>query len=89
MKTKTTSHHGRGVERFLAPPGADVTGVIEGCDRLRLRGSLRHLYQPTFMFRYSCSAGVLLECRERWFLTADGAEIADKTCRAQPDGVSP
>jgi hypothetical protein len=61
VKNKTTAHHGRGVERFLAEHGADVTGVIEGYDRLRLRGSLRHLYQPSFMFRYLCSAGVRLK----------------------------
>ena len=45
----------------MAQHRADVTGVIEGYDRIRLRGSLRHLYQPTFMFRYLCSAGVLLK----------------------------
>jgi hypothetical protein len=61
VKTKTTIHHGRGVERFLQQHGADVTGVIEGYDRLRLRGSLRHLYQPSFMFRYLCSAGVRIK----------------------------
>jgi hypothetical protein len=47
MRKKTrTTHHGRGVELFLAQHGADVTGVIAGFDRLRLRGSLRDLYQP-------------------------------------------
>jgi hypothetical protein len=61
VKNKTTSPHGRGVESFLAQHGADVTGVISGYDRLRLRGSLRHLYQPSFMFRYLCSAGVRLK----------------------------
>ena len=49
------------MQRFLAQYGADVTGVIAGYDRLRLRGSLRHLYQPSFMFRYLCSAGVRLK----------------------------
>lgn len=49
------------MERFLSEHGADVTGVISGYDRLRLRGSLRHLYQPSFMFRYLCSAGVRLK----------------------------
>lgn len=49
------------MQRFLAAHGADVTGVISGYDRLRLRGSLRHLYQPSFMFRYLCSAGVRLK----------------------------
>jgi hypothetical protein len=61
MNTKTTSHGGAGLQRFLAAHGADVTGVISGYDRLRLRGSLRHLYQPTFMFRYLCAAGVRLK----------------------------
>ena len=58
---KTKMHHGRGVERFLAQHGADVTGVIRGFDRLRLRGSLRHFYQPSFMFRHLCNVGVLLK----------------------------
>lgn len=61
MKTKTTAHDGPGLQQFLAAHGADVTGVIQGYDRLRLRGSLRHLYQPSFMFRYLCSAGVRLK----------------------------
>ena len=58
---KTTVHHGPGVKQFLAEHGRDVTGVIEGFDRLRLRGSLRYFYQPTFMFRHLCNAGVLLK----------------------------
>jgi hypothetical protein len=58
MKTKTSAQGNRGLRRFLAAHGADVTGVISGYDRIRLRGSLRHLYQPSFMFRYLCEAGV-------------------------------
>jgi hypothetical protein len=62
MKTISKAvEHRRGVDQFLAQHGADVTGVISGYDRLRLRGSLRHLYQPTFTFRYLCAAGVLLK----------------------------
>ena len=49
------------MEQFLTEHGADVTGVICGFDRLRLRASLRWLYQPTFMKRYLCEAGVLLK----------------------------
>jgi hypothetical protein len=59
VKTKTTSHHGRGVEQFLAEHGADVTGVISGFDRLR--ASLRWHYPSTFMKRYLCEAHVLLK----------------------------
>jgi hypothetical protein len=62
VKTKSSScSHGRGVGQFLAQHGADVTGVIAGFDRLRLRGSLRWLHEPSFMKRHLCSAGVLLK----------------------------
>jgi hypothetical protein len=36
---------------FVAKPSADVTGVVSGFDRLRLRGTLRALYQPTVLSR--------------------------------------
>lgn len=61
MKAKGIAHGNRGLRRFLAAHGADVTGVISGYDRIRLRGSLRHLYQPSFMFRYLCEAGVKMK----------------------------
>ena len=43
MKPFSSSCHGRGMEQFLTQHGADVTGVISGFDRLRLRASLRWL----------------------------------------------
>lgn len=52
---------GHGVEQFVARHAADVTGVIRGFDRLRLRGSLRYLYQPSFMKRHLCEARVRLK----------------------------
>lgn len=58
MKT-TTTHPGRGVTEFLGRHGKDVTGVIHGFDRLRLQGSLRHLYCPELMSMYLERAGVL------------------------------
>lgn len=61
MKTSLCTVHGRGVEAFLKEHGVDVTGVIGGFDRLRLRASLRWLYQPSFMKRYLCEARVLLK----------------------------
>ncbi len=45
----------------MAQHGTDVTGVISGFDRLRLRGSLRYFYQPTFLLRHLCRVGVLLK----------------------------
>jgi hypothetical protein len=61
MKPETIPHHGRGMESFLARHGGDVTGVISGFDRVRLRASLRYLYQPSFMMRYLSAANVLLK----------------------------
>ena len=55
----TITHPGRGVAEFLARHGKDVTGVISGFDRLRLQGSLRHLYCPELMAMYLERAGVL------------------------------
>lgn len=55
----TTTHHGRGVAQFLARHGQDVTGVVHGFDRLRLQGSLRHLYCPELMAMYLERAGGL------------------------------
>lgn len=60
MKTKSCSH-GRSVEGFLAQHGTDITGLVAGYDRIRLCGSLRYLYQPSFMIRYLCEAGVKLK----------------------------
>lgn len=40
------------IPEFLPQHGADVTVVIQGCDGLRLRGSLRLLYQASIIFRY-------------------------------------
>ena len=53
------THHGRGVQEFLAHHGKDVTGVVYGFDRLRLQGSLRALYQPEIMSAYLQRADVL------------------------------
>jgi hypothetical protein len=53
------THHGRGVEAFLARHGDEVTGVISGWDRLRLQGSLRALYLADIMQQYLWRAGVL------------------------------
>jgi hypothetical protein len=61
MKANAIAHGSRGLHRFLAAQGADVTGVISGYDRIRLRGSLRHLYQPSLMFPYLGEAGVKLK----------------------------
>lgn len=61
MKTKSSAVHGHGVAQFVAQHAADVTGVISGFDRLRLRGSLRYFYQPSFMKRHLCEAGVRLK----------------------------
>ena len=61
MNQQPINLHGRGVQEFLARHGDDVTGVISGFDRVRLRASLRYLYEPSFMRRYLSTAHVLLK----------------------------
>jgi hypothetical protein len=46
---------------FIARHGCDVTGVLSGFDRLRLRGTLRSLYQPAVLLRYLYLCEVLLK----------------------------
>jgi hypothetical protein len=58
MKTKTPRHV---PYPFVAKHAADVTGVLSGLDRLRLRGTLRALYQPTVLLRYLFVCQVLLK----------------------------
>jgi hypothetical protein len=46
---------------FVAQHSAVVTGVLHGFDRLRLRGTLRTLYQPSVLLRYLYLCRVLLK----------------------------
>ena len=46
---------------FLNRFGTSITGVLSGFDRLRLRGTLRHLFQPTVMEAYLNACRVLLK----------------------------
>src|SRR5215210_704284 len=40
---------------FLAKFGEQISGFLQGFDRLRLRGTLRQLYCPTVMEAYLCA----------------------------------
>jgi len=46
---------------FVAKHSADVIGVLSGWDRLRMRGTLRSLYQPRVLLRYLFVCQVLLK----------------------------
>jgi len=46
---------------FLNRFGHSITGVLSGFDRLRLRGTLRHLFQPTVMEAYLNACRVLIK----------------------------
>jgi hypothetical protein len=59
MKKKSTSHNI--TSPFVAKHSSDVIGVLSGFDRLRLRGTLRALYQPTVLLRYLFVCQVLLK----------------------------
>ena len=59
MEKQTPANHVTGP--FVAQHAADVIGVLSGFDRLRLRGTLRTLYQPSVMMRYLYLCHVLLK----------------------------
>jgi hypothetical protein len=46
---------------FLNRFGTSITGVLSGFDRLRLRGTLRHLFQPTVMEAYLNACHILIK----------------------------
>jgi hypothetical protein len=46
---------------FVTQHAADVMGILSGFDRLRLRGTLRTLYQPAVLMRYLYLCQVLLK----------------------------
>jgi hypothetical protein len=46
---------------FVTRHQADVIGILSGFDRLRLRGTLRSLYQPRVLMRYLWLCRVLLK----------------------------
>jgi hypothetical protein len=46
---------------FLNRFSASITGVLSGFDRLRLRGTLRHLFQPSVMEAYLNACRVLIK----------------------------
>jgi hypothetical protein len=41
--------------------GSQILGTLSGFDRLRLRGTLRYLFQPTVMEAYLNACGVLIK----------------------------
>ena len=49
------------MKEFLQRHGSDVTGVLSGFDRLRLRGSLRVLCNVGGMMSFLSAIGVLLK----------------------------
>src|SRR5664279_6546837 len=46
---------------FLNRFSHSIIGVLSGVDRLRLRGTLRHLFQPTVMEAYLNACRVLIK----------------------------
>jgi hypothetical protein len=57
-----TSPVGTGIPpAFLNRFGHSITAVLSGFDRLRLRGTLRHLFQPTVMEAYLNACRILIK----------------------------
>ena len=66
----TTSHNVTSL--FVTRHQADVIGVLSGFDRLRLRGTLRSLYQPAVLLRYLYLCQVLLKGFKAYSLNLTG-----------------
>jgi hypothetical protein len=61
MNTRTSSVDTGVPPAFLNRFGASILGILSGFDRLRLRGTLRHLFQPTVMEAYLNACRVLIK----------------------------
>lgn len=62
MQNHSTPIPGHGVpEKFLSKFGKSITGILSGFDRLRFKGTLRLLFQPSSMEGYLASCGVLIK----------------------------
>ena len=57
---------------FVARHQQDVIGILSGFDRLRLRGTLRSLYQPSVLLRYLYLCQVLLKGFKSYSLQLTG-----------------
>src|SRR5437667_981605 len=57
---------------FVARHQADVIGILSGFDRVRLRGTLRSLYQPKVLLRYLYLCQVLLKGFKAYSLDLTG-----------------
>ena len=85
---KTTTHPSTGVcQEFLNTFAPWIRGTLCGFDRLRLRGTLRHLHQPNVMEAYLNACRVLIKdfgafaTRITASLKVATQEIADKAGR--------
>jgi hypothetical protein len=61
MKSQTSPSARDVPPAFLNRFGDSITGVLSGFDRLRLRGTLRHLFQPTVMEAYLNACRILIK----------------------------
>lgn len=66
--------------------GQALTGVLSGFDRLRLRGTLRHLFQPTVMEAYLNACRVLIKDFRDFALALTGRIKAAAYATAEQTG---
>src|SRR3954470_17176127 len=60
MKTNTSTGHG-GSATFLSKFAGQISGILHGFDRLRLRGTLRSLYSHDVMEAYLNAQRILIK----------------------------
>src|SRR5215207_9085516 len=61
MNTQTSPVDAGVPPAFLNRFGSSIIGVLSGFDRLRLRGTLRHLFNPSVMEAYLNASRVLIK----------------------------
>ncbi len=61
MNKKSKANTTNVSQQFLNKIGSHIQGCLCGFDRLRLRGTLRHLFQPTVMEAYLNACRVLIK----------------------------
>jgi len=84
MNQKTSTPPHRALNPFLEKHQKEVLGILHCFDRLRLQGSLRHLYKPAIFYEYLTQAKVLCKNFKKFAteLTAEVCQAAEQLAQS-------